>query len=90
MMINTKKFAVSMLVTAAILSTGFVLPGTADAAAAAKPAGCMVKTTRSPAGTQIGAWKCVGTHWQKTTVAARKPYVGLFGLGEPMLKPAKA
>jgi len=89
-MINTTKFAVSALVAATILSTGLALPSTANAAAAAKPTGCLVKTTRSPAGTQIGAWKCVGTHWQKTTVAARKPYIGLFGLGEPMVKPTKA
>jgi hypothetical protein len=83
-MINRTKFVISALAAAAILSTGLALPSTANAAAAAKPAGCLVKTTRSPVGTQIGAWKCVGTHWEKTTVAVRKPYMGLFGLGEPM------
>jgi hypothetical protein len=86
-MSNMTKFAVSALVAATILGSGLALPSTASAAAAAKPTGCLVKTTRSPAGTQIGAWKCVGTHWQKTTVATRKPYMGLFGLGEPMLTP---
>ena len=89
-MINTKKLAVSTLVAAAILVTGATLPSTANAAAAAKPTGCLVKTTRSADGTMIGPWKCEGTHWRKVTVAARKPYMGLFGLGEPMLKPAKA
>ncbi len=89
-MLNTTKFAVSALVAVSILGGSLALPSAAEAKVAAKPAGCLVKTTRSPDGTMIGPWKCVGTHWRKVTVAARKPYEGLYGLGEPMVMPKKS
>ena len=86
-MTKAGKFVVSALVAATVLGGGLALPSVANAAAAAKPAGCLVKTTRSAEGAMIGPWKCEGTTWRKVSVPARQPYWGLFGLGEkPTLK----
>ena len=68
------------IISAAVLSAtilgGALVPSSdANAAAAAKPAGCHLKSGgTSTNGTVIGTWKYEGKLWHKIAAPTRKPF----------------
>jgi len=82
------KFISTAILAATMLGGGFVLPSVADAAAAAKPAVCKMKSGGTSAdGTIIGTWKCEGKLWHKIPARTHAPF--FMDVWTPMAMKAK-
>ena len=69
------KFITATILVAAMLGGGLATAGVANAAAAAKPATCKMKSGGTSAdGTIIGTWKCEHKLWHKIPARTYAPF----------------